>query len=488
VSTPTTGEDPRDPLGLAAHAPLVRDYLTALDRQRDGEHPFCTPGHKGSTSLTGAVVAGDVAVFGGLDTIKTAHARVAEAELRAAALFAADVCRFSVGGSTHCNQALTLALGRPGEQVVVSRTLHRSVLLGLVLAGLEPVWVAPEVDAATGLAAGYAPARVAEALAAHPGAVAVFLSDPSYVGTYSDIGAHAEVAHRAGVPLVVDAAWAAHFGFHPALPGHALALGADAMVTSVHKTLPAYNQGAILLAQTERISAAHLAPAFEATHTTSPSGAIMASIDASRALLEHHGERLIGRMLAAVARARRRLAQIEGLRVLDGPGVDPAKLTVGLAGTGAHGVRVESDLIAAGVPVEMADRDTIVAVITVADDDASIERFTGELAAAIERHRGAPRTLASTAAWVVEPNLAVSPRAAFFGASESVSIENAVGRVSAELIAPYPPGVPVLAPGERVTEQTLGALLDARADGVRIAYARSAQLDTIDVLAGDVVG
>jgi lysine decarboxylase len=481
--TDPASQDPRDPLGLAADAPLLRDYLAALDRRVAGEDAFCTPGHKGSTALTGAVVAGDVAVYGGLGTIKTAHERIAEAERRAAALFGADICRFSVGGSTHCNQALTLALGRPGDHVVVSRTLHRSVLLGLVMAGLEPVWVAPEVDGDTGLAAGYAPERVADALAANPGAVAVFLSDPSYVGTYSDIGGHAEVAHRAGVPLVVDAAWAAHFGFHPALPDHALALGADAMVTSVHKTLPAYSQAAILLARTERIGATRLAPAFEATHTTSPSGAIMASIDASLALLAQHGERLIGRMLGAVAAARRRLARIEGCRVLDGPGVDPAKLTIALAGTGAHGVRVESDLIAAGVPVEMADRDTIVAVVTVADDDASIEHFTDALTASIERHRGSPRTLAPTAAWIVEPNLAIAPRSAFFGRSESVPVADAVGRISAELIAPYPPGVPVLAPGERVTEQALNALLDARADGVRIAYARNSELETIEVLA-----
>jgi arginine decarboxylase len=354
-----------------------------------------------------------------------------------------------------------------------------------VLAGLRPVWVTPDVDRATGLSAGYSPKRVAAALAEHPGAVAVFLSDPSYVGTYSDIGAHAEVAHDAGVPLVVDAAWAAHFGFHPALPGHALSLGADAMVTSVHKTLPAYNQAAILLVRSRRIAAARLARAFDATHTTSPSGAIMASIDASRALLEHHGERLIDEMLTAVAAARRRLAAIDGLRVLGGPGVDPAKLTVALAGTGAHGVQVESDLIAAGLPVELADRDTIVAVVTVADEDAALRRLTDALADSIVRRRGTPRTQALTAAWIVEPNPVVSPREAFFGRSETVATAAAVGRVSAELIAPYPPGVPVLAPGELVTEQALAALVAAREDGVRIAYARSPGLATIDVLVRD---
>jgi arginine decarboxylase len=483
---PTFARDPfdaRDPLGLAADAPLLAGYLAALDRRAAGEHAFCTPGHKGSTALTGAVVAGDVGVYGGLDTIKTAHARVADAERRAARLFGADICRFSVGGSTHCNQTLALAIGEPGDQVVVSRTLHRSVLLGLVLAGLEPVWVTPEVDLATGLSAGYAPERVAAALAEHPSAVAVFLSDPSYVGTYSDIRAHAEVAHQAGVPLVVDAAWAAHFGFHPALPAHALSLGADAMITSVHKTLPAYNQAAILLVRSSRIAAARLAPAFDATHTTSPSGAIMASIDAARALLEHHGESLIDRMLIAVADARQRLGRIDGLRVLDGPGVDPAKLTVALAGTGAHGVQVEADLIAAGLPVEMADRDTIVAVVTVADDAPALRRLTDALTDSIERRRGPPRTLAPIAAWIVEPRLVVAPRQAFFGRSETVAAAAAVGRVSAELIAPYPPGVPVLAPGELVTAQALDALLAARDDGVRIAYARSPGLDTIDVLA-----
>jgi arginine decarboxylase len=135
-----------------------------------------------------------------------------------ARLYGADVCHFSVGGSTHGNQALALSVGAPGDAVVVSRTLHRSMLLGLVLAGLEPIWVEPEVDAATGLPIGYAPARIARALADQPRAVAVFLSDPSYVGTFSDVDAHAQVAHAAGVPLIVDAAWAPHFGFHPALP------------------------------------------------------------------------------------------------------------------------------------------------------------------------------------------------------------------------------------------------------------------------------
>jgi arginine decarboxylase len=471
-----------DPLGLAADAPLLRAYLAALERRAAGEHPFFTPGHHNSTALTGDVVGGDTSLVGGVDTVKFRHGWLAQAESRAMSLFGADVARFSVGGSTHCNQTLALSVGSPGDTVVVSRTAHRSVLLGLVLAGLVPAWVQPIVDPATGLAAGYDPADVSEALAAHPDAVAVFLSDPSYVGTYSRLRAHAEVAHQAGIPLLIDAAWAAYFGFHPDLPEHALAAGADALVTSAHKTLPAYSQGAFLLVQTERIDPARLARGFDATHTTSPAGAIMASLDAVRALLEHHGERLLGGLLADVAEARSRLRDVEGLHVLEGDGVDPLKLTVALAGTGAHGADVESDLIDAGVPVEMADRDTIVAVVTVADDAPSLWRLTDALRASVDRHRGAPRPPARAAHWIVVPQVEVPPRQAFFGRSETVPWAQALGRVSAELIAPYPPGVPVLAPGECVTDEALAALTAAQDDGVRIAYAADPGLGTLEVL------
>jgi arginine decarboxylase len=478
------GADRRDPLGLAEDAPLLRAYLDCLDRRDANPQPFHTPGHKGSTALAGTVVAGDHPLAGGLDTIKLQHGWLDEAERRGAALYGADVCRFSAGGSTHCNQALALSIGVPGDVVVVSRTLHRSLLIGLVLAGLQPIWIEPEVCPTTGLPLGYAPERTARALAEHPEARAVLLSDPSYVGTFSDLGEHARIAHAAGVPLAVDAAWAAHFGFHPALPPHALAAGADAMVTSAHKTLPAYSQAAWLLARTERIGASRLQRAFDALHTTSPAGTIMASMDAARALLQRDGERLLGRAISAVADARAALRAIAGLTVLDGPMMDPAKLTVGLAGTGAHGVDVESDLRSAGVPVEMADRDTVVAVVTLADDASTLARLTAALERSIERRRGIPREVTAAAAWIVSPETRVAPREAFFGEVETVPFTNAAGRISAELIALYPPGVPILAPGELVTEHALAILTEAVADGVRVAYAADPALASLEVLAG----
>ena len=387
-----------------------------------------------------------------------------------------------MAGSTHGNQALALAVGRPGDEVIVSRTLHRSLLLGMVLAGLRPVWVRPGVDPASGLPGAVPVAAVRSALAAHPEARAVFLGDPSYVGTISDLAGHAAAAHQAGVPLIVDAAWAAHQGFHPGFPPHALAAGADAMVTSAHKTLPAWSQGALVLARTERLDPARLERAFDATHTTSPTGTILASIDAARELLARDGHALSGRLLGTVAAARARLAAVPGLAVLDGPGVEPGKLAVLLAGTGAHGHAVEADLIAAGSPVEMADRDTIVPIVTLADEPRHVTRFTDTLIASVERHRSTPRPPLAGLAWALDPDVVLAPRDAFFSPHETVPAAAAAGRVSAELVAPYPPGVPVLAPGERITAEIVAALRAVLADGGRVAYAADPTLATVQVV------
>jgi arginine decarboxylase len=479
----TSADDPRDPLGLRGDAPMLAGWLDFTRRAGAGLlAPMSVPGHKQRQDLVGSVVAGDAPFYGGLDTIKHADFLRTDAETRAARLWGADWCRFSVAGSTHGNQALALAAGRPGQEVIINRTLHKSLLMGLVLAGLRPVWVRPEIDPKSGLPAGVAVQAVRDALAAHPDACAVFLGDPTYVGTISDLAGHAAAAHEAGVPLMVDAAWAAHLGFHPGLPPHAIAAGADAMVTSAHKALPAYTQGALVLARTGRLDAARLDRAFEATHTTSPTGSIMASIDAARALLAAHGEQLCDRLLRGVAAARKRLTEVPGLAVLDGDGVEPTKLVVLLAGTGANGYAVEADLIAAGMPVEQADRDTVIPIPTIADDEDHLAAFAEALIAIVERHRGTPRRPSAAASWTVEPETVLAPREAFFGTAETVPASAAAGRVSAELIAPYPPGVPVLAPGELITAAAIDALREVAADGGRIAYAADPSLATFQVI------
>jgi lysine decarboxylase len=253
------------------------------------------------------------------------------------------------------------------------------------------------------------------------------------------------------------------------------------MVTSAHKALPAWSQAALVLARTERVDAARLDAGVDATATTSPAGAILASTDAARALLERDGEALLGEAIVATGAARDRLRAVDGLTVLDGPAVDPLKLTLVLARTGADGNAVEHDLLTLGLPVESADRDVLVAVVSLADTRETLDTLATAIADSVERHRGTPRPVVGPAAYRVDPVDAVPPRGAFFAAAETVPIDAAVGRISAELVAPYPPGIPVLAPGEQITTGTVGTLEQARAAGVRIAYAADPSLATLRV-------
>ncbi|WP_285595615.1 aminotransferase class V-fold PLP-dependent enzyme [Kineosporia sp. NBRC 101731] len=485
-----TSFDPLDPLGLADDAPLFAAWLRMSAGVRSGSTRFFSiPGHKQSSRLTGPLVDGDLPLYAGLDTVQLSGGLLAEAEQRAAALWGVDWCRFSVGGSTHANQAVALAVGAPGDTVIVSRTLHRSMLTGLILAGLRPVWVHPELDERHGLPLGVPREAVAQALAHHPEAKAVLVGDPSYVGTTGDIAGLASTAHAAGVPLIVDGAWAAHFGFHPGYPTHALALGADALVLSAHKTLPAMNQAALLLARTSCASRApglldpsRLERGFEAGHTTSPSGAILASIDASRALLQHHGDRLLGALFDLRLNAVEKLREVPGLEVMTGEGTDPAKLVIRLPGTGACGLKVDARLRAAGFTIEMADRDTLVPMLTLADEAPAVDALVSAIITAVDAERASAREAVFAPSWRTVPVTGTAPREAFFAPHETVGALDAVGRVSAELIAPYPPGVPVLAPGEVITQEIVDALRQVAHDGGRIAYVEDPTLTTFQVV------
>jgi len=476
--------DPDDPADLRKDAPLLDGWL---EFRAAGVTPFTTPGHKQRLDLVGPVVRDDLPLYGGVDTVRQQHGRLAEAERRLARLWQADWGRISVGGSTHGNQTLMLALCRPGDRVIVPRTLHRSLLLGLVLAGAVPVWVRPEVDPRTGLPTHLPVERVARAFDEHPGIAAVFLVEPNYLGCLSDVGAIAALAHARGVPLAVDQAWGAYFGFHPGVPRHALQAGADALVTSAHKTLPAYTQSAFVLARTGHLDRDRLDRAYEATATTSPSGTIAASADAARALLARDGERLLGRLLELVEHARERLRPLPGLvlpcDVIDPSlGQDRAKLAIQIAGTGATGQAIEDDLVAAGVPVEFADRDTVIPIVSLADDRERVDRFVAAFATSLERHRRAPRTLRPSIAWSVEPQVVASPRDAFFAPHATLPVQQAIGRVSAELVAPYPPGIPVLAPGERISAEAIDGLREAMSHGTQVRYAADPSLRTLQVV------
>lgn len=451
---------------------------------------FTTPGHKRAAWLDDALLARDLPLATGADDNQLSNGVLLRSEALAAELWGADVCRFSVSGSTHGNQALCLAVGAPGARVAVSRTVHKSTFAGLVLAGLSPVWMHPDVDPVSGLAAGLRLDELRRAL--DQDVAAVIVVEPSYVGVLSNLPEIAAAAHAAGAPVIVDQAWGSHLGLHPALPANALQMGADAMVMSAHKTLTAFTQGALAFLRGDLVDRDRFASGFDALNTTSPSAAIYGSLDESRRLMALRGEELLGRTLALAAGFRQQMADVEGLWVLDGrlsdsqPSVfdiDPLKLVITLAGTGASGFDVERDLLEAGVRLEMADRETLVPLLTIGDDERTVGRLTDALKRSVERRRGTPRETSSSTVWRLRPETAMDPRDAFFAPRERVSAERAVGRICAETAAPYPPGIPALAPGEVISAELLEGLRAEAAAGSRIAYCSDPSLQTVLVVA-----
>lgn len=468
-------------------APLLDSYLSYLD---DGNQPFTTPGHKQRTKLLdadlGRVVDLDVPLYGGLDEIKLSRGLLEQAEFLAAQCWGADWLRFSTGGSTHANQAIIFSLGQPGDKVAVTRTTHRSILTALVLAGLEPLWLFPEIDLATGVPVGIALSEVERVLLEDP--IALILTEPGYLGTLSDLPPLIEAAHKKGIPVIVDAAWGGHFGFHPSLPPHPMQLNADAFVTSIHKALPGYSASAIAVARTTLLDHGRLEQGFESTHTTSPAGAPLASIDGVRALMELRGLELMGDLLSNVKTFRKRLTSEFGSEILlktedftEGR-FDPVKLVLRANILGADGIDIEKDLISSNIRVEMADRDTLIFQVTIADDSETLTRLADTLIPILHKHLGRSRNSATALSWTITPQKGVSLREAYFGKSELVEAAKAIGRVSVDLVAPYPPGVAVLAPGEIITQEILDGLLEAKAEGTRIAYATDHTLTRFRVL------
>ncbi|CAB4676297.1 unannotated protein [freshwater metagenome] len=472
---------------LRVSAPLLDAYLTYFESNRT---PFTIPGHKQRASRLdaglGAVVDADTPLYGGLDEIKLTHQVLKKAESLAATLWNADYARFSTGGSTHANQAIILALGKPGDKVAISRTAHRSALSALVLAGLEPIWLSPEIDVATGVPLGI-PVKEFERVA-NQKPIALLLTEPGYLGTLSDLSALIASAHSHSIPVIVDAAWGGHFGFSHSVPAHCLALGADALITSTHKALPGYSASAILLAQGKYLNLDRIEQSFETTHTTSPAGAPLASIDGCRALLQTRGEELIQELVTNVEKFKSEVQSYCEVPIFlnsaDFPAgrFDPTKIVLRANQLGASGIEIEKALLVSNIRVEMADGDTVVFLATLADSDVEFAQLAKALIPIVKSPSTSPRPTATSLSWSVIPQVGISMRDAYFADTAMVAANDAVGRISADLIAPYPPGVAVVAPGEILTREIVDGLAATKAAGVRIAYATDPTLSTYRVV------
>jgi arginine decarboxylase len=469
-----------------------------------GSVRFHVPGHKGGSGadpgLRSAMGARALALdicqdIEGID-VGPSPTPYERAEELAAVAYGAGRTWFLTNGATQGNHALCLALAPPGRHVLVQRNSHASVVDGLVLSGGMASFVAPEYDEELGMAHGVTPDSLAKALARWPDITAAFLVSPTYYGMAADIGGCAEVARAAGVALVVDCAWGSHFGFHPTLPESPLKLGADAVLSSTHKIVGSLTQSAMLhVARDSAVDAETVARCVRLVRSTSPNSLLLASLDSSRRQLAVHGEALLDRTLGASYRARAAIAAIPGCSIVGEamvgrPGVagwDPLRIVIDIRGTGCTGYEIAAELRASyDIYVELATHAALVLVLGLGQPIEPLERFAHDFAETVRRiaRPGQGIAIARLPA-ALEHQTAVPIRDAFFGAGETVAVAQAIGRISCESIAGYPPGVPALLPGERVTAEVVDYLHALTSDGARLHGAADPSFATIRVLISD---
>jgi arginine decarboxylase len=487
--------------GNQEHAP----YLEALDAyaRRDPAR-LHVPGHKGGAGADPGLIdaigeqalALDVpALTYGID-LGPEPTPFEEAQRLAAEAWGARRTWFLVNGASQGNIAAGLALAHYGGEVVVQRNAHSSTIDSLVLSGLRPTFVSPELDPELGIAHCLTPESLDVALAATPGAAGAWVISPTYFGAAADVRSLAEVAHGHGVALIVDEAWGAHMAFHEALPEHAIAAGADLVISSTHKIVGSLTQSAMLHLGGDAaglIGADTVDRAVTLTESTSPNSLLFGSLDAARRQAAVAGRELLERTIAALAQAREEIRGIDGLDVLDErlagrPGVfgyDPLRLAVDVRGLAASGYELAVLLREIDdINLELAGENVIVAVFGMGERSMpEAARFVHALREAAARvgtdPRGEQASFAAPPPW---GELAMTPREAYLGAQEVVPADDAVGRIAAESLATYPPGIPNVLPGERLTAETLAYIRSTLQLGGSIRGASDRALRTIRVV------
>ncbi|WP_106242928.1 aminotransferase class I/II-fold pyridoxal phosphate-dependent enzyme [Allonocardiopsis opalescens] len=480
--------------------------LDALDAyHRTGQTPFTPPGHKqgrGADPRVAAVLGtdvfrSDVLATAGLDDRRSSQGVLAEAEALMADAVRADRTFFSTCGSSLSVKAAILAVAGPGETLLIGRDAHKAVVSGLVLSGVRPVWVDPHWDAERHLAHPPGPEEYAAAFDEHPYASGALVTSPTPYGTCADLAAIAEVCHERGRPLVVDEAWGAHLPFHPGLPRWAMDAGADVCVTSVHKMGSGLEQGSVYHLRGELIDPRVLSARADLLDTTSPSVLVYAALDGWRRQMAEHGRVLYDRALALAGELRDKIGAVEGLRVngpdaFCGPGLaydqDPLQIVIDVSALGVSGYRLADWLRAEHqINLHLADHRRISAQLSHADDEHTAGRLLEGLRDLVAH---APKLRPAPVVAVPDPadlrlEQVMSPRDAFFAAVEQVPLDKAAGRVAAEMLTPYPPGVPAVLPGERLHAGVLRYLRSGVEAGMVVPDAADPELGSVRVVAAE---
>ena len=502
------------------YAPLF-DALVA-----HGESPanLHIPGHRQGLAAPDSLVKFtgrnvfklDLTEILGLDDLHNPHGVIAHAQELAAELYGADRSFFLVNGTSCGLQALLMSVCGPGDKVILPRNMHRSVLAGLIYSGADPVYIMPEIVPEFNFSAGFTPASLKKALYKNSEAKAVMVVYPVFYGVGGDIKAIAQLTHDAGCPLLVDEAHGAHLTFHPALPEQALDLGADASVQSTHKLGGSMTQSSILHLKGSRLDCEKVASSLRLVQSTSPSYVLMASLDTARRQLALQGQEMLNRALILAAQTRELLELIDGVKVLSKkhltlslscskndnlsgrifaslPGAeafDSTRLVINVAQTGLSGYQI-AKLMAEQYKlyIEMADTFNIIALVTIGTTEKDCLSLVQALRDILEKksfYRTHIHSLSKlkniediSATLNHLPNKGMTPREAWFAKTKTIALPVAAGEISAEWVAVYPPGIPVLCPGEIISPDIIDYLRKVKEHGLQTQGLADSSLSTI---------
>ncbi|MEH2072706.1 MAG: aminotransferase class I/II-fold pyridoxal phosphate-dependent enzyme [Nostoc sp.] len=484
--------------------------LDALKANAARPHaPFYTPGHKQGKGISQpfadlfgkAVFSADLTELADLDNLFAPQGVIQEAQQLAAEAFGASQTWFLVNGSTCGIEAAILATCGTGDKIILPRNVHLSAIAGLILSGAIPIFLNPEYDPVLDIAHSITPNTLQSALQQHPDAKAVLTVYPTYYGVCGDLSAIANITHQYNIPLLVDEAHGAHFAFHPELPTPALAAGADLTVQSIHKVLGAMTQASMLHIQGERINSNRISKALQLLQSTSPSYILLASLDAARQQMALDGKMLMSHTLQLAEEAITKISQIPGLSVLqipstnqgrlaESPGfvaLDKTRLTVTVSKLGLTGFAADEILDDKfAVTAEFPSQQHLTFIISLGNTAVDIQQLVqGFTILAKEYGRtnvSVKNDICQNLPTKVGTNLYLSPREAFFAASETLPFTKTCDCICAEIVCPYPPGIPVLMPGELITKPVLDYLQQIQAMGGLIGGCNDTSLKTLKVV------
>ncbi|MCW2515438.1 MAG: hypothetical protein JWR11_4480 [Mycobacterium sp.] len=481
-----------------SQTPLLDAVADYRAKERYG---FTPPAHRQGRGVDPRVLeilgrepfADDLLASNGLDDRRSRNRYLARAEELMADAVGASAAFFSTCGSSLSVKAAMMAVAGGGDGLLLGRDSHKSIVAGLVFSGVQPRWISPRWDPLRHLSHPPSPEQVRAAFDQFPDASGALIVSPSPYGTCADLAAIADICHERGKPLIVDEAWGAHLPFHDDLPTWAMDAGADVCVVSVHKMGAGFEQGSVFHVQGDLVDRERLSKCADLLMTTSPNVMMYAALDGWRRQMIDDGNRLLGAALSLAHRTRDAIETLPDVEVLDDEllgveashDLDRLQVLIDVSGTGTSGYQAADYLREhCHIDVGMSDHRRILATLSFADDEVT----TGRLLQALGQWRRAaddfdqPAPIHLPSSDQLELESVMLPRDAFFAATEKVSAENAVGRIAAEQITPYPPGIPAVVPGERLNDAVIGYLRSGIESGMALPDAADPSLATFRVV------